>query len=113
MVDMAHFAGLVAAELFPSPLPHAHVVTTTRTRPCAARARHGLTNDLDIARRSTPLSPGPARRSVDACDRRKAAAFGEALRRSSRSTKTVQTTPPCDTLKEKGWISSAAAPTAT
>ena len=29
MVDMAHFAGLVAADLFPSPLPHAHVVTTT------------------------------------------------------------------------------------
>ncbi len=29
MVDMAHFAGLVAAGLFPSPLPHAHVVTTT------------------------------------------------------------------------------------
>ncbi|MEE6267199.1 serine hydroxymethyltransferase [Streptomyces diastatochromogenes] len=29
MVDMAHFAGLVAAELHPSPVPHAHVVTTT------------------------------------------------------------------------------------
>ena len=29
MVDMAHFAGLVAAGIHPSPLPHAHVVTTT------------------------------------------------------------------------------------
>ncbi len=29
MVDMAHFAGLVAGGVHPSPLPHAHVVTTT------------------------------------------------------------------------------------
>jgi len=38
MVDMAHFAGLVAGGMHPNPVPHAHVVTTTRTRACAARA---------------------------------------------------------------------------
>ena len=42
MVDMAHFAGLVAAELFPSPLPHAHVVTTTTHRDSSRPPRrHG------------------------------------------------------------------------
>jgi glycine/serine hydroxymethyltransferase len=38
MVDMAHFAGLVAAGEHPNPVPHADVVTTTTTRRCAARA---------------------------------------------------------------------------
>ncbi len=38
MVDMAHFAGLVAGGVHPNPVPHAHVVTTTTHKRCAARA---------------------------------------------------------------------------
>jgi glycine/serine hydroxymethyltransferase len=38
VVDMAHVAGLVAGGVYPSPVPHADVVTTRRTRRCAARA---------------------------------------------------------------------------
>jgi len=38
MVDMAHISGLVAAGVHPNPLPHAHVVTSTRTKPCVRGA---------------------------------------------------------------------------
>jgi len=38
MVDMAHFAGLVAGGAHPSPFPHAHVVTSRPTRPCGVPA---------------------------------------------------------------------------
>lgn len=38
MVDMAHYAGLIAAGEYPDPIPHAHVITSTTHRPCAARA---------------------------------------------------------------------------
>ncbi|MGB0087690.1 MAG: serine hydroxymethyltransferase [Rhodomicrobiaceae bacterium] len=82
MVDMAHFAGLVAAGLYPSPLPHAHVVTTT-THKTLRGPRGGmiLTNDGDIAKRINSamfpgLQGGPLMHIIAA----KAVAFGEALR---------------------------------
>ena len=60
MVDMAHFAGLVAAGLHPSPVPHAHVTTST-THKTLAGPRGGviLTNDADIAKKiNSAVIPG-------------------------------------------------------
>jgi glycine hydroxymethyltransferase len=81
MVDMAHFAGLVAGQAHPSPLPHAHVVTTT-THKTLRGPRGGmvLCNDPEIARRIDSavfpgLQGGPLMHVIAA----KAVAFGEAL----------------------------------
>lgn len=60
MVDMAHFAGLVAAGLHPSPVPHAHVTTST-THKTLGGPRGGiiLTNDADIAKKvNSAVFPG-------------------------------------------------------
>ena len=60
MVDMAHIAGLVAGGVHPSPLPHAHVVTTT-THKSLRGPRGGmvLTNDEDIAKKiNSAVFPG-------------------------------------------------------
>ncbi|MBO0897081.1 serine hydroxymethyltransferase [Arthrobacter sp. zg-ZUI10] len=60
MVDMAHFAGLVAAGLHPSPVPQAHVVTST-THKTLAGPRGGiiLSNDADIAKKiNSAVFPG-------------------------------------------------------
>ncbi len=59
-VDMAHFAGLVAAGLHPNPVPHAHVVSST-THKTLAGPRGGiiLTNDADIAKKvNSAVFPG-------------------------------------------------------
>jgi glycine hydroxymethyltransferase len=81
MVDMAHFAGLVAGGAHPSPLPHAHVVTTT-THKTLRGPRGGmiLTNDEEIGRKINAamfpgLQGGPLMHAIAA----KAVAFGEAL----------------------------------
>jgi glycine hydroxymethyltransferase len=86
IVDMAHFAGLVAAGLYPSPFPHAHVVTTT-THKTLRGPRGGmiLTNDEEIARKVNAaifpgLQGGPLMHVIAA----KAVAFGEALEPSFR-----------------------------
>jgi len=82
MVDMAHFAGIVAGGLHPSPLPHADVVTTT-THKTLRGPRGGmvLTNDEAIAKKINSavfpgLQGGPLMHVIAA----KAVAFGEALR---------------------------------
>ncbi|WP_261841676.1 serine hydroxymethyltransferase [Aliamphritea ceti] len=82
MVDMAHIAGLVATGVHPSPLPHAHVVTTT-THKTLRGPRGGmiLSNDLDIGKKINSavfpgLQGGPLMHVIAA----KAVAFGEALR---------------------------------
>jgi glycine hydroxymethyltransferase len=81
MVDMAHFAGLVAGGVYPSPLPHAHVVTTT-THKTLRGPRGGmiLSNDEEIAKKVQSavfpgLQGGPLMHVIAA----KAVAFGEAL----------------------------------
>jgi glycine hydroxymethyltransferase len=82
MVDMAHFAGLVAGGVHPSPIPHAHVVTST-THKSLRGPRGGLilTNDEEIAKKINSavfpgLQGGPLMHVIAA----KAVAFAEALR---------------------------------
>jgi glycine hydroxymethyltransferase len=81
-VDMAHFAGLVAAGVHPSPLPHAHVVTTT-THKTLRGPRGGmvLTNDEVIAKKiNSAIFPGIQGGPLMHVIAGKAVAFGEALR---------------------------------
>ncbi len=82
LVDMAHFAGLVAGGAHPSPFPHAHVATTT-THKTLRGPRGGmiLTDDEAIAKKINSaifpgLQGGPLMHVIAA----KAVAFGEALR---------------------------------
>ena len=87
MVDMAHFAGLVAGGVHPTPFGHAHVVTTT-THKTLRGPRGGmiLTDDEGIAKKINSavfpgLQGGPLMHVIAA----KAVAFGEALRPDFRS----------------------------
>ncbi|MFN8758202.1 MAG: serine hydroxymethyltransferase [Tagaea sp.] len=82
MVDMAHYAGLVAGGVYPNPLPHAHVVTTT-THKTLRGPRGGmiLSMDADLGKKINSavfpgLQGGPLMHVIAA----KAVAFGEALR---------------------------------
>jgi glycine hydroxymethyltransferase len=86
MVDMAHFAGLVAGGVHPSPFPHAHVVTTT-THKTLRGPRGGviLSDNEELAKKLNSavfpgLQGGPLMHVIAA----KAVAFGEALRPSFR-----------------------------
>ncbi|MAI92057.1 serine hydroxymethyltransferase [Ponticaulis sp.] len=82
MVDMAHFSGLVAGGVYPNPIEHAHIVTTT-THKTLRGPRGGLvlTNDEKLAKKVNSavfpgLQGGPLMHVIAA----KAVAFGEALR---------------------------------
>ncbi|WP_114313018.1 serine hydroxymethyltransferase [Thermus caldifontis] len=81
VVDMAHFAGLVAAGLHPNPLPHAHVVTST-THKTLRGPRGGLilSNDLELGKRIDKLIfPGIQGGPLEHVIAGKAVAFFEAL----------------------------------
>jgi glycine hydroxymethyltransferase len=87
VVDMAHFAGLVAADLYPNPLPHAHVVTTT-THKTLRGPRGGmiLANDPEIGRRiNSAVFPGLQGGPLMHVIAGKAVAFAEALRPEFRA----------------------------
>ncbi|MBI4030167.1 MAG: serine hydroxymethyltransferase [Proteobacteria bacterium] len=86
LVDMAHYAGLIAGGAYPSPVPHAHVTTTT-THKTLRGPRGGmvLTNDEEIAKKINSavfpgLQGGPLMHVIAA----KAVCFGEALQPSFR-----------------------------
>ncbi|MBO6852835.1 MAG: serine hydroxymethyltransferase [Marivivens sp.] len=82
LVDMAHFAGLVAAGLYPSPFPHAHVATTT-THKTLRGPRGGaiFTNDEAISKKvNSAIFPGIQGGPLMHVIAAKAVAFGEALR---------------------------------
>jgi glycine hydroxymethyltransferase len=82
MVDMAHFAGLVAGGAYPSPLPHAHVVTTT-THKTLRGPRGGmvLANDAAVGKKiNSAVFPGLQGGPLMHVIAGKAVAFGEALR---------------------------------
>jgi len=81
MVDMAHYAGLIAAGVYPSPVGHAHVITTT-THKTLRGPRGGMimTDDDDLAKKINSrifpgIQGGPLMHVIAA----KAVAFGEAL----------------------------------
>ncbi len=81
-VDMAHYAGLIAAGTYPSPVPHAHVTTTT-THKTLRGPRGGmiLTNDLDIFKKlNSAIFPGIQGGPLMHVIAAKAVSYGEALK---------------------------------
>ena len=82
MVDMAHIAGLVAAGVHPSPIPHAHVVTST-THKTLRGPRGGLIlcNDEEIYKKiNSAVFPGTQGGPLEHIIAAKAVCFGEALK---------------------------------
>ena len=82
MVDMAHYAGLVAGKVYPDPLTHAHIVTTT-THKTLRGPRGGmvLSNDMEIGKKiNSAVFPGLQGGPLEHVIAAKAVAFGEALK---------------------------------
>ena len=87
MVDMAHYAGLIAAGVYPDPMPHAHIVTTT-THKTLRGPRGGmiLTNDEGLAKKiNSAVFPGNQGGPLMHVIAAKAVAFGEALQPEFKS----------------------------
>ena len=82
MIDMAHIAGLVAAGLHPSPVPYAHVVTSTSHKTLRGpRGGFILTNDEALAKKiNSAVFPGTQGGPLMHIIAAKAVAFGEALK---------------------------------
>jgi glycine hydroxymethyltransferase len=108
MVDMAHFAGLVAGGAHPSPFPHAHVVTSTAHKTLRGpRSGFVLTDDEELAKKVNSavfpgLQGGPLMHVIAA----KAVAFGEALKPSFKvyARNVVENAKAlAETLKSKGF----------
>ena len=108
MVDMAHFAGLVAGGAHPSPFPHAHVVTSTAHKTLRGpRSGFILSDDEELAKKLNSavfpgLQGGPLMHVIAA----KAVAFGEALRPAFRlyAKNVVENAKAlAETLKSKGF----------
>jgi glycine hydroxymethyltransferase len=108
LVDMAHFAGLVAGGAHPSPFPHAHVVTSTAHKTLRGpRSGFVLTDDEELAKKLNSavfpgLQGGPLMHVIAA----KAVAFGEALRPAFRlyARNVVENAKAlAETLKSKGF----------
>jgi glycine hydroxymethyltransferase len=87
MVDMAHFAGLVAGGVYPSPVPHAHVVTSTTHKTLRGpRGGFVLTNDEALAKKiNSAVFPGMQGGPLMHVIAAKAVGFGEALRPSFKA----------------------------
>src|SRR5437870_13090361 len=107
MVDMAHFAGLVAGGAHPSPFPHAHVVTSTAHKTLRGpRSGFVLTDSEELAKKINSavfpgLQGGPLMHVIAA----KAVAFGEALRPSFKlyaKNVVANAKALAETLKSKG-----------
>jgi len=108
LVDMAHFAGLVAGGVHPSPFPHAHVVTSTAHKTLRGpRSGFILTDDEELAKKINSavfpgLQGGPLMHVIAA----KAVAFGEALRPAFKlyAKNVVENAKAlAETLKSKGF----------
>jgi glycine hydroxymethyltransferase len=87
MVDMAHYAGLIAAGIYPSPIPHAHVTTST-THKTLRGPRGGiiLTNDEELIKKiNSAVFPGLQGGPLEHVIAAKAVAFGEALQPSFKT----------------------------
>jgi len=81
MVDMAHYAGLIAGGVYPNPVPHAHVVTSTTHKTLRGpRGGFVLTNDEDVSKKiNSAVFPGLQGGPLMHVIAGKAVAFGEAL----------------------------------